>query len=207
LADSHDICRRGLRLLLSTRPGWQVCGEAKNGHDAAALCLALKPDVVILELELGGLNGIEVTRRVKRELPSVEILFYTAHNEENIVAEALRAGVRGHLLKTEDEARLIEAVEALGDHLPFFSTSATETIMEHVQKAGAESYETIFLTDREREIIRLLSEAKSNKEIAAELQISVKTVEAHRASVMRKLGFTSITELVRYAIRNGFIQP
>jgi len=173
--------------------------------DAVKLAAELSPDIVILSLELEELNGIEATRQIKRTHPVTEVLLYTIHDEEYLIAEAFRAGARGHVLKSDSEETLVEAVSNLAKHIPFLSTTAAETLLNHMLKVGA-SYETRALTTREREIIRLLSEGKSNKEIGNHLRISVKTVEAHRSTTMRKLGFTSVTELVRYAIRNGIIQ-
>jgi DNA-binding NarL/FixJ family response regulator len=207
LADSSAVCRRGLQSLLMSHSAWSVCGEAKNGREAVELALSLKPDIVILDLELPEINGIDAAHQIKQELPLTEVLFYTMHDEEHIIANALRAGVRSHVLKSDSEDTLIEAIAALSKHLPFFSTKAAETLLGHLLKKDPDSNETRLLTEREREIIRLLADAKTNRQIAAHLQISVKTVEAHRSSIMRKLGFKSITELVRYAIRNRFIQP
>ena len=206
VADGHDVLRRGLRSLLSSHPGWSICGEARNGMEAVNLANELAPDIVILSLELEELNGIEATRQIKRNQPSTEILLYTTHDEEYLIAEAFRAGARGHVLKSDIEETLVEAIVNLARHTPFLSTTAAETLLNHMLKVGTTSYETRAPTSREREIIRLLSEGKSNKEIGCHLRISVKTVEAHRSTTMRKLGFTSVTELVRYAIRNGIIQ-
>jgi DNA-binding NarL/FixJ family response regulator len=206
LADCHDVLRRGLRSLLTSHSGWSVCGEARSGIDAVKLASQLKPDVVILELELDELNGVETTRQIKKDLPSTEILLYTIHEEEYFIAKAFRAGARGHVLKTDSEATLIEAVGTIARHVPFLSTKAAQTLLKQMLKTGMESEEAYVLTDREREITRLLSEGKSNREIGTQLHISVKTVETHRSTTMRKLGFNSITELVRYAIRNGLIQ-
>jgi DNA-binding NarL/FixJ family response regulator len=207
LADPSAVCRRGLHSLLLLQSGWSVCGETKNGREAVERSLELKPDIVILDFELTEINGIEATHEIKRELPSTEILFYTMHDEEYIIAKALRAGVRGHVLKSDSEDTLIAAITVLSKHLPFFSTKAVETLVNHLLKKANDSSETGILSEREGEITRLLAEAKTNKEIASHLQISVKTVEAHRSSIMMKLGFKSITELVRYAIRNKFVQP
>jgi len=206
VADCHDVMRRGLRSLLSSHSGWSVCGETRSGLDAVKLASQLKPDIVILGLELTELNGIETTRQIKRNQPSAEILIYTLHVEQLVIAEAFRAGARGHVLQSDSEETLIEAVATLAKHVPFLSTLASETLLNHMLKVGPQSNETEALTSREREVIRLLSEGKSNKEIGAQLNISVKTVETHRSATMRKLGFKSITELVRYAIRNGLIQ-
>jgi DNA-binding NarL/FixJ family response regulator len=207
LADSHDVCRRGLQSLLMSREGWSICGQTRSGRDAVRLSSELKPDVVILDLELEELSGIEATLQIKRDQPATEVLFYTVHDEELVIAQALRAGVRGHLLKSDSEAKVIDAVAALAKHLPYFSTTAAEAVLAQLVKMDPTSNRTYLLTAREREIIQLLSDAKSNKDVAEYLHISAKTVEAHRSAIMRKLGFTSVTELVRYAIRNRLIQP
>jgi two-component system response regulator NreC len=207
ISDGHDVLRRGLRSLLSSQSGWTVCGDAKSGIEAVKLASQLKPDMVILGLELAGLNGIEVTREIKRSNPSIEVLLYTTHEEEDLIAKAFRAGVRGHVLKTESEQTLIDAVSALAEHRPFLSTAASKTLLNRLLRLKSETEEAHSLSKRELEIIRLLADGKSNREIGSQLNLSVKTVEAHRTSMMRKLGFKSITDLVRYAIRNGLIQP
>ena len=205
VADCHDVMRRGLRSLLSSHSGWSVCGESRSGLETIKLASELKADIAVLGLDLMELNGIEATRQIKRNWPSTEVLIYTIHDEQSLIADAFRAGARGHVLKTDSEDILMEAIATLAKHAPFLSTTASETLLSHILKAGTQS-DTHILTTREREIIRLLSEAKSNTEIANQLSISVKTVEAHRSTTMRKLGFRSITQLVRYAIRNGLIQ-
>jgi DNA-binding NarL/FixJ family response regulator len=206
VADDHDILRKGLRFLLTEHPGWSVCGEARNGREAVELTSALKPDIVILDLELPELNGIEATQQIKRQLPKTEVLIFTMHDRENLIAESLRAGARGYVLKSDSEEKLIEGIHALAKHLPFFSTTASETLLEHLLKAAG-SEEASVLTNRERDIVQLLSKGKSNKQVASHLQISVKTVETHRSAIMRKLGLKSVAELVRYAIRNNIINP
>lgn len=206
VADGHDVMRRGLRSLLTAQAGWTVCGEARSGIQAVRLASELKPDIAIIGLDLTELNGIEATRQIKRNQPKTEVLVYTIEDRQSLLAEVFRAGARGHVLKSDSEGTLIEAVSMLAKHLPFLSTIASETLLKHVLKNRRLS-ETQSLTARERQIIRLISEGKSNREIGSHLNISVKTVETHRSSTMRKLGFRSITELVRYAIRNGLIQP
>ncbi len=206
IADAHDVFRRGLRSLLTAHPGWTVCGEARSGVDAVQLASQLKPDVVILGLDLTELSGTDATRRIKRVHPTTEVLVYTVHDEEHLIAEALMAGANGHVMKSDTEDTLIEAVSTLAKHSPYFSTKAAETLLDHLVK-DPESANIDALTDREREIVKVLADGKSNKQIAAHLQISVKTVETHRSAIMRKLRFKSITELVRYAIRSKLIQP
>jgi DNA-binding NarL/FixJ family response regulator len=207
VADNHDVLRRGLRALLSGHAGWLVCGEANSGKEAVKLILEHQADIVTVDLDLPDLNGIEVTRRVKEALPTAEILFFTTHDEDHVITDALRAGARGYVLQTDSEEKVIEAVESLGRHVPFFTARASETLLRHLLNDGARPSETNVLTEREREIVQLLSDGKSNKETASRLRISVKTVETHRAAIMRKLGLNSVTELVRYAIRNKFIEP
>lgn len=207
MADNQDVLRRGLRLLLNGRPGWSVCGDAKTGEEAVALIREHKPDIVVLDLDLPDLNGIEVTRQIKEALPATEILFFTTHEEDPVIAEALRAGARGYILKSESENKLIEGIDALSKHLPFFSSRVSDMLLNHLLNRTQDSNEVLSLSDREREIVQLLADGKSNKETAARLHISVKTVETHRAAIMRKLGLKSITELVRYAIRNKLIEP
>ena len=207
LVDSHEIVRRGLRDLLASHREWHVCGEADNGRSAVSLILQTAPDIVILGLDLPELNGIEVASQVKQALPSAEILFYTYHDEEYLIAEALRTGARGYVLKTDTEDKLIEAIGAMANHLPFFTAKAAEMLLNDLIKGGGSHQKAPSLTQRERDVIQLLADGRSNREIASRLEISVKTVETHRSSIMRKLKLNSITELVRYAIRNKLIQP
>ena len=205
MADDHEVLRKGVIALLAIHPEWSVCGEAGDGREAVKLALELKPDLVILDLEMPELNGIEVTQQIKQALPATEILIFTLHDEEYLITEVLRAGARGHVLKTDTAEELIGAIASLADHMPSFSPRASEVLLDHL--LSAESDEMSALTRRERQIVQLLADGKSNKEIADHFRLSVKTVETHRAAIMRKLGFTSITELVRYAIRNKLIRP
>jgi DNA-binding NarL/FixJ family response regulator len=207
LADNHDVLRRGLRFLLTGQPGWLVCGEARNGKQAVSLALELKPDIVILDQDLPEISGVEATRLIKESMAAIEILFFTTHQEDSVIAEALRAGARSYVLKSDSEDKIIEAVAALSAHLPFFSTRASEMLLDHLLNRDGQSDGTRLLTDREREIVKLLADGKSNREVASHLQISIKTVETHRSAIMQKLEFNSITDLVRYAIRNKLIEP
>jgi len=207
LADSHDVMRRGLRFLLESHPGWSICGETKSGTEAVKLSEKLKPGVVIVGLDLLDINGIETTRRIVEAQSDMQVLFYTTHEEEYLMLEAVRAGARGHVLKSEDEKTLIEAICALADRQPFFSARAAEALLDWTVRSGATSEDAQILTGRELEIIKLLADGKSNQETAECLGISVKTVEAHRSAISRKCGFASITDLVRYAIRHKLIEP
>ena len=209
LADDHDIVRRGLRDQLTAREGWEVCGEATNGREAVAMALKLKPDVVVLDLSMPELNGLEATRQIRRELPRTEVLIFTMHETEQLIREVLAAGARGYVLKSDAGRQLTGAVEALSHHKPFFTAKVSEALLDAFLKSNVAPDEgSVFrtLTDREREIVQMLAEGKSNKEIASQLSISVKTVETHRATVMRKLEINSIVELVHYAIRNQLVE-
>jgi DNA-binding NarL/FixJ family response regulator len=193
LADNQDFSRRGLRQALTDRRGWTVCGEARNG-------------VVILEMDLPALDGIEAARKIKAMLPQTEILFLTMCEEEYRVAEALRAGASGYVLKSDGDDKGLEAVEYLARQLPFFTPKVTRMLLKYFVQRGVPAEEAVGLTEREVEVVRLLADGKPNKEVAALLGISMKTVETHRSAVMRKLDVKSITELVRYAIRLKLIE-
>ncbi|MCI0387716.1 MAG: response regulator transcription factor [Acidobacteria bacterium] len=206
LADDHDMTRRGVREMLSGYEGLDVCGEASEGREAVRLAEELKPDIVMLDLDMPELSGIEATRQIKKILPETEVLIYTMHDAEQLIRRALAAGARGFVLKSDIYNKLIEAIEALSKHKPFLNIKASETLLESFVKSTAESEEDTVLTDREREIIQLLAEGKSNKEIASRLDISTRTVEAHRRAIMNKLAFGSFAELVHYAIRNKIIR-
>jgi DNA-binding NarL/FixJ family response regulator len=204
LADDHNIVRKGLRGTLEEYDDWNVCGEASNGREAVRLALELKPDIVVLDLTMPELNGIEATRQIKKSLPQTEILIFTMHETEEMILRAFEAGARGFVLKSDDELELVEAIKVISQHKPFFTTAASEALLDNLLRP---SIRDSVLTDREREVVQLLAEGKANKEVAAALEISVKTAETHRATIMRKLEIDSIADLVRYAIRNGLIDP
>jgi DNA-binding NarL/FixJ family response regulator len=204
LADDHNIVRKGLRGTLEEYEDWNVCGEASNGRDAVRLALELKPDIVVLDLTMPELNGVEATRRIKKSLPQTEILIFTMHDTEEMILRAFEAGARGFVLKSNDELELVEAIKVISRHKPFFSTAASEALLDNLLRP---SLRDSVLTDREREVVQLLAEGKANKEVAAALDISVKTVETHRAAIMRKLEIDTFADLVRYAIRNRLIDP
>ena len=209
IADDHDLMRRGLRAVLEEHEGWQVCGEATNGRQAVQLAQKLMPHVVLLDISMPELNGLEALRQIKKACPNTEILVFTVHEGEDLIREVLAAGARGYLLKADATRHIVGAVEALAVHRPYFTWKVSkmmlDSYLEHGPKAG--SSELRQLTPREREIVQLLAEGHSNKAISGTLGISVKTVETHRAAVMKKLGISSIAELVRYAIRNSVIEP
>jgi DNA-binding NarL/FixJ family response regulator len=207
IADDHELVRHGMRAILHSQPGWVVCGEATTGSQALAQALELKPDVIILDLALPELDGVEVTRRVRPVL-SAPILIVTMHDADHLVRQALEAGANGYMLKTEAGRTLKDAVHKILSRERFISErvlgSANLTSSGGQTRAQRESQR---LTPREREVLRLLAEGQANKEIAASLGITTKTAETHRARIMAKLAMHSITELVRYAIRYRIIEP
>ncbi len=207
VADDHHVVRTGLRTLLETERGWQVCAEAANGREAVEKAGELKPDVAVLDIGMPLLNGVEATRQIRKLSPKTEVLILTMHDSEVLIQEVLKAGARGYILKDDADRNLIAAVDALRQHKPYLSSRLSEVFSKTVRSAGEDSAsDRRRLTPREREIVQLLAEGKSNKEISGFLGISVKTAETHRANIMLKLNFHSITELVRYAVRNKIIQ-
>jgi len=210
IADDHEVIRRGLRELLEQHEGWQVCAEAPNGRRAVELARQTCPHVVVLDLSMPELNGVEATRRIKKALPNTEVLIHTIHEMGEQVRDVLSAGARGYLLKTDAGRDLVVAVEALAEHKPYFTWKVSKTILDAYlahRQVNQESAAAInYLTPREREITQLVAEGRSNKAVSALLNISTKTVEAHRAAIMKKLDLRSIVELVRYAVRNSMIQ-
>ena len=207
VSDDHEIVREGVRRLIENVPGWEICGEAGDGRTAVALAKKLKPDVAILDLGMPELGGIEATRQIKRALPATEVLVFTGEEDEQLIHEVFAAGARSYIVKSDLTRHLLAAIEALGQHKHYFTTKTSEVVFARYLdgRSGAGSDKTEGLTPREREIVQLLAEGKSNKEAATILGISLKTVETHRASVMRKLRFDSFADLVRYAIRQKII--
>ena len=209
LADDHDIVRRGLKDLLEQHGGWQVCAEAENGREAVELALQHQPHVAVIDLSMPELNGLEATRRIRQSLPGTEVLIFTMHESEELIREVLGAGARGYLLKSDAVRQLIPAVESLSQKKPYFAGRVSEVVLDGFLKGGQVALEgptAERLTSREREVVQLLAEGKSNKQIARLLDLSVKTVETHRTAAMRKLELNSLPDLVRYAIRMQIIQ-
>jgi len=208
VADDHQVVRTGLRALLESRTGWQVCAEAANGREAVEKAGQLKPDVAVLDIGMPLLNGVEATRQIRKVSPHTEVLILTMHDSEVLVQEVLEAGATGYILKDDADRNLVAAVEALRRHKPYLSSRVSEAASSAGSSDGSSFGRPSRnrLTPREREILQLLAEGKSNKEVAGFLGISVKTAETHRANIMLKLDFHSITELVRYAVRNKIIQ-
>lgn len=211
IADDHELARNGIRALLETHPGWEVCAEAKDGRESVELAAETKPDVVLLDIGMPNLNGLEAAKQILADSPGVAILILTMHDSDNVVREVLRAGARGFLLKSDAGRDLVAAVEALQRQRTFFTTRVSQMVLDGFlnRRERAEAYPNAaadVLTSREREVIQLLAEGKTSKEVAVALNLSVKTAETHRTNLMRKLGLHSIADLTRYAVRNGIVQ-
>ena len=204
------MVRRGIRAVMEAQSGWEICGEAPTGRGAVEKAKLLKPDLVILDISMPELNGLEATRQILKAVPKVEILILTIHESEQVEREVLAAGARGYILKSDDGRDLVAAVESLRRHRPFFTTRVTTMVLENYLRTGIPMREgersRTSLTPREREVAQLLAEGKSNKEVASALGISLKTAESHRAHIMHKLSFHSISDLVHYAIRNNMVE-
>jgi DNA-binding NarL/FixJ family response regulator len=207
IADDHQAMRQGVRTLLESHADFQVVGEAANGREALDLALDTKPDIAILDYSLPLMNGLELTRAIKHELPHTEILIYTMHDRESILIDVLCAGARGYVLKSDSGIHLVSAAKALAKRKPYFSGAISETLLEHFIETNHGGEKGIMLTAREREIVQLIAEGKLNKQIAHMLNISVKTVETHRAAAMHKLKLRTTAELVLYAVRNNIVEP
>lgn len=208
LADDHEMLRRGLRAILTEQPGWEICGEAADGRQAVDLARKLHPDVIVMDMAMPELNGLEATRQIRRVWPKAEILVLTSDESETLVREVLAAGARGYVLKNDVSRVLVQAVESLSQHRPYFTSQVAEVLLKDFgreKKAPEAAVDP--LTPREREVVQLVAEGRSTKEVAEVLHISVKTAENHRMNSMRKLKVKSATELVRYAIRNKIITP
>lgn len=211
IADDHELIRDGLKVRLEKHSGWRVCAEAQNGRRAVELALELKPNIAILDVGMPELNGIEAARQIRKGCPQTEILILTLQESEDLIQEALASGARGFLLKTDAARLLTVAVETLLERKPFFTGKVTDLVLrgflDPSTGRGSDPRVRGRLTTREREIVQLLAEAKTSKEAASRLGVSVKTIEAHRANIMRKLNLHSVAELVRYAVRNRIITP
>jgi len=211
LADDHEVVRKGLRSILETLRDCEVVGEAADGRQAVALTKELNPDIVILDISMPAMNGLEATRQILKIRPQTKILILTVHESDPLIRDVLDAGARGYILKTDAGRDLISAVESLRRNKTFFTSRVSQMILDGFLKGDSRPPSSdsggIRLTPRQREIVQLLAEGKSSKEVAVALDLSVKTAETHRANIMRKLDCHSVSEVVRYAIRNKIIEP
>jgi two-component system, NarL family, response regulator NreC len=208
LADDHLVVRKGLRSILERQPGIQVVGEAADGHEAVALAETLSPEVVIMDITMPHLNGIDAAAQIVKRNPKLGVIILSVHSDETYILRALNSGARGYLLKDSAETDLVKAVDTVAQGKPFFSPAIAETLLEDYmrflqQRNLQDSYD--LLTDREKEILQLLAEGKANKEIAGLLNLSVYTVETHRSNLMQKLGLHNTAEIVLYAVRKKII--
>jgi DNA-binding NarL/FixJ family response regulator len=210
LADDHEIVRQGLRSVLEGQRDCQVVGECSDGRQAVAMTKELNPDVVILDIAMPTLNGLEATRQILKMRPQTKVLILTMHESDSLIREVLDAGARGYILKTDAGRDLVTAVESLRRNKTFFTSRVAQMILDGFLKGDTRPPSSepgaIRLSPRQREIVQLLAEGKSSKEVAVALDLSVKTAETHRANIMRKLDCHSVSEVVRYAIRNNIIE-
>lgn len=205
LVDDHEVVRHGVRSLIETVPDWTLCAEASGGEEALKAAAEAKPDIVVLDVSMPNVSGLDLILQLKKLLPKVEILVLTMHDSERIVAQALRAGSRGYLLKSDTADKLIEAIAALSRRQTYFSASVSETLLQAYLNSNSNA-EHEQLTPRERQIVKLVAEGNSNKRIAMILKVSIKTVETHRSAAMRKIGAKSSADLALYAARNELVQ-
>jgi DNA-binding NarL/FixJ family response regulator len=212
IADDHSIVRRGLRSLLESQAGLKICAEAANGIETILQVVKEKPDLLILDLTMPERNGLEVARVIREESPSTAILIFTMHFSEEIAREALRCGARGYVLKSDADIELLTAVRHIRENRPFFTgklaaTMAESFVRDRHRDDDISANENAPLSTRELEVVQLLASGKSNKEAAALIGVSTRTVESHRNHVMRKMQFRSFSDLIRFAIRNKLIHP
>jgi len=209
IADDHEVVRKGLAALLQAEAGYEICGEASDGRAAMEKIRELKPDVSILDIGMPGLNGLEATRQIIKDDPRAKVLILTLHDSDQVVREVLNAGARGFLLKSDAARDLVVAVEALRRDNTYFTSKVAAMVLEGYLKGGTHSVPVSVgrdrLTPREREVVQLLAEGKSTKEVAVALGLSVKTAETHRSNIMRKLQLHSVSDLVMYAVRNNIV--
>ena len=203
LADDHAVVRQGFKMILGSQPDMEIVGEAGNGREAVELAETLKPDVAIMDVAMPELNGIEATRRLASSAPHTRVLALSMHKDSVYVREILRAGARGYLLKDSGAADLVSAVRAVASGEGYLSPAVSNAVLDDYRRHVTNPID--LLTSREREVLQMLAEGKTNKEIAAVLNLSVYTVDAHRGRIMEKLNLHSINELVRFAVRNGLI--
>jgi DNA-binding NarL/FixJ family response regulator len=209
IADDHEVVRKGLGALLQAESGWEICGEAADGRTAVEKVHELRPDVIILDIGMPALNGLEATRQIIKDNPRARVLILTLHDADQVVRDVLGAGARGFLLKSDAARDLVVAVDALLRDKTYFTSKVAAMVLEGYLKGGAPEAAISLgrhqLTPREREVVQMLAEGKSSKEVAVALGLSVKTAETHRSNIMRKLQLHSVSDLVLYAVRNNIV--
>ncbi|MGH9439045.1 MAG: response regulator [Terriglobia bacterium] len=206
-ADDHEAVRRGIQEVIKTEPSFEMCGEAADGREAVEKTRRLKPDIVVMDVNMPGLNGLEATRQITKEVPGTEVLILTVYDSEQLIEELLRSGASGYLLKSDAADDLLMAIRSLVQQRPYFTSKVARVVLRGYLNAAAGADESRCpLTPRERQIVQLLAEGKSSKEVAAIQGIAVKTAEAHRSNLMRKLNLHSICDIVHYAVRNQIIE-
>jgi DNA-binding NarL/FixJ family response regulator len=204
IADDHDVVRSGLRAILESHPNWEVVAEASDGREAVARAIETQPDVAVIDYSLPLSNGVEATREIRARSPKTEVLIFTMYDNETLIQDLLTAGARGYLLKSDAKRYLIGAIQSLALHKPFFTAKVSETLLHSfLARPGREGSS---LTPRERSVVQLVAEGHTSKQIARILGITMKTVETHRATIMRKHNLSSAVDLVRYAVRNGLVE-
>lgn len=208
IADDHDIVRRGLRALVQEQPSWQIVAEAQDGRSAVVKAQELKPDIAILDIGMPSLNGLDATKQIVKLNPDIKVLILTMHDSDRLIQDVLNAGARGYLMKSDASRDLVTAIRALLLGQTFFTQKVAQIVLDGFtgKRPITAEGDSQQLTAKEREIVQLLAEGKSSKEVADVLNVSTKTVETHRTNIMRKLGCHSVTEVVRYAIRNHLAQ-
>jgi DNA-binding NarL/FixJ family response regulator len=208
VADDHPLMRRGICSLLESEPGWKVVAEASNGREAVEAMTRSKPDVLVIDLAMPELNGLTATREILRALPKTQVVLLTMHNTEQVIREVLESGARGFVLKSDAGQNLVAAVKAVAAGKPFFTPNVADVVLKGYLRCNSKSGSRAnlpVLTTRELQVMQLLAEGKANKAVANAMQISVKTVEAHRSNINRKLSIKTTSDLVRYAVRNGIV--
>ena len=211
IADDHEMIRQGVRRLVEQHESWHICAEAATGREAVELATKLKPNVVILDVAMPELNGLEATRRIKKSIPTAEVMVFSIYDSVEVIHKATAAGARGYLLKSDIARHIVDAIEALAEHNVYFTSRVAKVLLAgFLDKQAPEEESTSSadgLSTREREVLQLLAEGHSNKSVAGRLNLRVKTVDAHRSTIMNKLDIHSIAHLIRYAVRNEIIVP
>lgn len=206
IADDHEVVRRGIRALLEARPDWKICGEAATGHEASNKARKLNPDLVLLDLTMPEMDGLKAIPRILDACPSTKILVLTMNDSGEIATQVLAAGASGLVLKSDAARDLLRAVDSLAKGQPFLSPVVTKLIIGHLARTSAAAPSPRDISPRELEVLKLLALGRSNKEVATALDLSVKTVDAHRSNIMRKLNFRTYSDLIQFAIRHQIVE-